>query len=150
MNIDWRYQLWKAGVTITDKVSSLFFRDIKIPYKLIIQSYCFFAGLSLQCLVLYNVSTWQLQQLFLRGSSVGRGSWFQDVAHDFTIGNAQRQTACAHGHVADYCRLHIHCDCLQFLPQVLHTRRGRGCRQKMSQYADGEADFFILIRNWGI
>lgn len=30
MNIDWRYQLWKAGVTITDNVSGALILKIRL------------------------------------------------------------------------------------------------------------------------
>lgn len=122
-----------------------------------------FADLPVSLLVHHHVSAWALQQLLLRLPLAGYCNGREDSAHHPVLRHTQRQTGkCRQKleitHIQYYCTYSVpflsalahddsglagrggvplHCDRLQFLPQVLQQeRRWRRTRYEMRWYDD--------------
>lgn len=127
-NCDWKYQLWKVGVTFMDNVSLVY------CILLLIQRFQVF---------LYNLGYFTL-------SLMGNFSYFFFAAHLLDIAvviptlktilqsvthNGKQVSDCIPSkvsrfsilvgvdcNVVDYCGIHLHCDCVQLFPQILRSR----------------------------
>lgn len=90
----------------------------------------------LLAVVFHLLHSGQLQLLFLLRSLARYCRSVAIASHDPAVSDAQRQAAGAHLHAAHHHRLHLHCYCLQFLPQVLRPRGRRQRRPQMSRHVD--------------
>ena len=132
-SIDWRYQVWKAGITLTDNVKIIPWCEKWIEFVI-----CFlFTAILVPIVVLHLLCPGQLQLLLLCCPSFGRGRGRGSLEDHPGGHHTQWQKSCFDSHAAHHRGLHLHGDRVQLFPKILRLGRGRGSGSKVPRHVHG-------------
>ena len=147
IDVDWRYIIWQAGVTITDHVSDTrlsgahfrkSFHILRInwgtwerPGAGFLNIATHVSGLPVQHVVSHILLA-RTNELFLfRWSSHRCGCLRSVIEDDPTVGHPQRKATLFDRDAIDDSGVHVHCHRVHILPEILRTGRGRRSHSEM-------------------